>query len=239
MPIFRLTGKISFPPPRFAEPSGLLAIGGDLGEKRLLEAYKKGIFPWYAEGDPILWWSPDPRMVLYPSDIKISKRLQRIIKKGVFGITSDTAFEQVIFECARVRTEKNEETWLTREMIDAYCRLFSLGYAHSVEAWKDGKLAGGLYGVSIGSTFFGESMFTRVSNASKVALSVLCDFLSCLSFDMIDCQVATAHLRSLGAVEIPRRRFLEKLSRSVQKPTIRGKWDIGTCVRNQRLCAVK
>lgn len=239
MPVFRLSKKKSFPPAHFAAPNGLLAVGGDLSEKRLVTAYKKGIFPWYSRGDPVLWWSPDPRMVLYPHAIRISKSLRRTISRRVFTVTSDTAFKQVICACARVRQDCDEETWITDEMIDAYCRLFSLGYAHSIEARKDGDLVGGLYGVAIGGTFFGESMFTRVDNASKVALAALCEYLSELSFDMIDCQVATAHLRSLGAGEIPRKRFLEKLSTSIQRPTIRGKWDITACSRQRGFSAMQ
>ncbi|NOY70080.1 MAG: leucyl/phenylalanyl-tRNA--protein transferase [Deltaproteobacteria bacterium] len=237
MPIFRLPEKNSFPPPHFAAPNGLLAVGGDLSEKRLIAAYRKGIFPWYSKGDPVLWWSPDPRMVLYPQAFRISRSLRRTISREVFTVTSDTAFKQVICACARVRQNCDEETWITDEMIDAYCRLFSSGYAHSIEAWKDGDLVGGLYGVAIGGVFFGESMFTRVANASKVALAALCNYLSGLSFDMIDCQVATAHLRSLGAVEIPRKRFLEKLLISIQRPTIRGDWDIAACNRHRGLSA--
>ncbi len=227
MPIFRLSERISFPPPSFAEPEGLLAIGGDLSEKRLLLAYRMGIFPWFSEGEPILWWSPDPRLVLFPSEIKISARLKRTISQGVFKVTSDTAFDQVITSCARVRLEKNQETWIVDEMIDAYCGLFEAGYAHSLESWYKGELAGGVYGLSLGGCFFGESMFTRVSNASKVALAALCDFLKGHGFDMIDCQVTTAHLMRMGAREIPRARFLKLLSESLKKPTLKGKWSIG------------
>ena len=226
MPVFRLSERISFPPPHFAAPNGLLAVGGDLSEKRLLLAYKMGIFPWYSEGDPILWWSPDPRMVLYPGEISVSRRLGRTIRQGVFSVSSDTAFRQVINACARIRRDNHQETWILDEMIDAYCRLFTMGYAHSIEVWCKGDLAGGLYGVSLGGCFFGESMFTRVANASKIALVALCAYLSELSFDMIDCQMATPHLKRLGAREIPRKQFLEALVRSMKRPGIRGKWSV-------------
>ena len=226
MPIFRLSEKISFPPPQFAEPEGLLAVGGDLSQKRLMLAYRMGIFPWFSEGDPILWWSPDPRLVIYPAELIISSRLRRAIKQGIFDITIDTAFDRVIDACAQTRVNNDQGTWILEEMVEAYCRLYKSGYAHSVEAWHDGKLAGGLYGVSLGGCFFGESMFTNVSNASKVALAALCDFLKRLSFDFIDCQVASAHLMGMGAREISRSRFLEELEKSMRRHTLRGKWHI-------------
>lgn len=226
MPIFRLSDKISFPPPHFAGPEGLLAVGGDLSEKRILLAYHMGIFPWFSDDEPILWWSPDPRLVLYPSDIKISHRLRRTINQGIFQITSDTAFDRVIDACAQVRLQDHQGTWIVDEMKDAYCRLFESGYAHSIEAWHHGKLAGGLYGLSFGGCFFGESMFARVSNASKVSLAALCDFLTELSFDLIDCQVTTGHLKRLGAMEISRAQFLKKLEQSLKRPTLRGKWKL-------------
>jgi len=224
MPIFRLSEKISFPPPHFAEPEGLLAVGGDLSEKRLLLAYRMGIFPWFSQGDPILWWSPDPRMILYPDELKISKRLRRIIKQEIFTVTSDTVFESVIRSCAQSRSKDRQDTWIVDDMIKAYCRLHESGYAHSIEVWQKEVLAGGLYGVSLGGCFFGESMFTRVSNASKVALAALCEFLQRMSFDFIDCQVFTAHLLRMGAREIDRSLFLKELERTLKRPTLRGKW---------------
>ncbi len=224
MPIFRLSEKTSFPPPRFAEPEGLLAVGGDLSQKRLLLAYRMGIFPWYSQGDPILWWSPDPRLVLYPDEIILSTRLKRVIKQGIFEVTFDKAFDRVIKGCAQTRVKENQGTWILDSMIDAYCRLHESGYAHSVESWHDGKLAGGLYGVSIGGCFFGESMFTEHTNASKIALAALCDFLSRQSFDLIDCQVASGHLLRMGAKEIPREQFLKELEKSMRRPTLKGKW---------------
>lgn len=224
MPVFRLSERLSFPPPHLAEPEGLLAVGGDLSEERILLAYQMGIFPWFSDDNPILWWSPDPRLVLYPSEIRVSARLRRTIRQGAFAVTCDTAFGEVISACAGERLLRNQPTWITREMIDAYCRLFDAGYAHSVEAWREGCLVGGLYGVSLGGGFFGESMFSRVSNASKTALVALCRYLQQLSFDMVDCQVPTDHLMGMGAVKISRSRFLRDLRLSLKKPTIRGSW---------------
>ena len=212
MPVFLLSRKkISFPSPGLANEDGILAIGGDLSQRRLLLAYKMGIFPWFSEGEPVVWWSPDPRLVLFPDEIRVSKSLKKIIKKKVFQITFDKAFYDVINACADVRTSCNEGTWLGSDMIDAYCRLYESGHAHSVEAWHNGKLAGGLYGVSMGRCFFGESMFTYISNASKVAFVFLADYLKSLSFKMIDCQVTTDHLKSFGAREITRDFFLHIL----------------------------
>jgi leucyl/phenylalanyl-tRNA--protein transferase len=226
MPIFRLSEKISFPPPHYAEPEGLLAVGGDLSKKRLLLAYRMGIFPWFSEGDPILWWSPDPRLVLYPNEIKIPERLRRTIRQAKFDISFDEAFERVINTCAGTRLKDHQGTWILPEMVEAYCRLHDSGYAHSVEVWHKGELAGGLYGMSLGGCFFGESMFTRVSNASKVALFALCDFLHRRSFDIIDCQIKTAHLVRMGAREIPRSFFLKTLDQSMKRQTLRGKWHL-------------
>jgi len=224
MPVFLLTDELVFPPPHLARKDGLLAVGGDLSVNRLLLAYREGIFPWFIRRDPILWWSPDPRLVLFPEEIKISKSLEKTIKQCVFHVTMDTAFHQVITECARVRTRKNEGTWITEEMMGAYGQLHESGFAHSVEAWFKGELAGGLYGVSIGKCFFGESMFTRVNNASKVALVALVDYLRKMSFDMIDCQITTGHLMRFGAREIPRNLFLTLLKKSLSAPTIKGQW---------------
>jgi leucyl/phenylalanyl-tRNA--protein transferase len=215
---------VAFPSPRFAGKDGLLAIGGDLSEKRLLLAYRMGIFPWFSDDQPILWWSPDPRLVLYPDEIRISKSLKKVIKKKMFHLTMDTAFEEVINACAQVPRADDQGTWIVKDMIDAYCRLHEAGFAHSVEAWYKGKLAGGLYGISLGKSFFGESMFTYMSNASKVAFAALVAYLRELSFDMIDCQVATAHLIRFGAIEISRDRFLDELEHSLDAPTRRGKW---------------
>lgn len=224
MPVFQLSDKIEFPPPYLASKAGLLAVGGDLSQERLLLAYRMGIFPWYSDGEPILWWSPDPRLVLYPKKIRISKTLKKIIKKDKFQLSIDTAFDQVVNSCAQIRIEKNEGTWIVQEMIDAYCRLHAAGFAHSVEAWYQGELAGGIYGVSMGKCFFGESMFSRISNASSVTLIKLVEYLRALSFDMLDCQLTTAHLIRFGAREIPRDVFLKQLKKSLEAPTRQGRW---------------
>ncbi len=199
-------------------------MGGDLSEKRLLLAYRMGIFPWYSDQEPILWWSPDPRLVLYPDEFRISRSLRKTIRKELFQVTLDRSFSRVITECARIRTEHGERTWIVDEMIRAYCRLHQSGFAHSVEAWQNGRLAGGLYGVSLGKCFFGESMFSQISNASKVAFVALVQILKRRSFRMIDCQVATAHLISFGAREIPRDEYLKQLGQFLESPTLRGNW---------------
>jgi leucyl/phenylalanyl-tRNA--protein transferase len=204
----------------------LLAIGGDLCAKRLLLAYRQGIFPWYSDGEPILWWSPDPRLVLYPDEFHISRSLEKAIRRGNFDVTFDRSFERVIRECGRVRRETGEGTWIVAEMVEAYCGLHQAGVAHSVEVWEADRLAGGLYGVSLGRCFFGESMFTRVSNASKVALAALVAFLKVHDFGMIDCQVTTGHLQRMGAREIPRKTYLEELGRCLQAPTLAGRWEV-------------
>ncbi|MFC1516356.1 leucyl/phenylalanyl-tRNA--protein transferase [Thermodesulfobacteriota bacterium] len=224
MPVFLLSDKLSFPPPQLATTEGLLAVGGDLSQERLLLAYRLGIFPWFSDGEPILWWSPDPRLVLFPDEFRVSKTLRKIIKKKMFEITMDTAFEAVIHRCRQIRLQNNEGTWITDDMIHAYCKLHDSGFAHSVECWHKGKVAGGLYGVSLGRCFFGESMFTEKSNASNVALVHLLKHLNKNAFDMIDCQVKTSHLIRFGAREIPREHFLEQLQKSLQVPTLRGKW---------------
>lgn len=224
MPVFRLPDEHIFPPPRLAEDNGLLAVGGDLSESRLLLAYSMGIFPWYAEGDPILWWSPDPRLVLFPDEFKISRSLRQTITKNTFRITLDTAFEEVIGACAAIHRNKAGGTWITDEMIEAYICLHKSGYAHSVEAWVDEKLAGGLYGISMGSAFFGESMFTIISNASKVAFISLVHKLIKWNFTLIDCQLTTPHLLSLGAREVPRINFLSMLRSALKNPAKKGTW---------------
>jgi leucyl/phenylalanyl-tRNA--protein transferase len=224
VPVFLLSNTIEFPPPHLASKDGLLAVGGDLSQKRLLLAYRMGIFPWFSNNEPILWWSPDPRFVLFPHEIKISKTLKKIIKKDMFSVTMDLAFNEVIKQCAQVRLQKNQGTWIVKDMIDAYCNLHESGFAHSVEVWLQGDLAGGLYGVSLGRCFFGESMFTLVSNASNVGLVNLVEHLKELSFDMIDCQVTTGHLIRFGAREIPRTLFLKQLEKSLTAPTLKGKW---------------
>jgi leucyl/phenylalanyl-tRNA--protein transferase len=224
MPVYLLSDDLVFPSPKLAAKEGLLAVGGDLRQERLLLAYRMGIFPWYSRCEPILWWSPDPRLVLYPGEIRVSKSLQKTIKKALFRITMDQAFEAVINACAQSRTRADEGTWIVEEMIDAYCKLHESGFAHSVEAWRDDRLAGGLYGVSLGKCFFGESMFTHISNASKVAFVALVKHLQALNFDLIDCQVTTPHLLTFGAREIPRTRYLKELEKSLKPSTIKGQW---------------
>ena len=224
MPVYSLPEELLFPPPQLASKEGLLAVGGDLSVERLLLAYRLGIFPWYSQGEPILWWSPDPRLVLYPDEFRISRSLNKVIKKHAFKVTMDCAFEKVIDECARVRLENQEGTWIVAEMVQAYCRLHEAGFAHSVETWLNGRLAGGLYGVSLGKCFFGESMFTRITNASKVALAALVNHVRSLDFDLIDCQIATAHLKRFGARDISRARYLDELDQALVAPTLRGKW---------------
>ena len=219
MAIFSLNEDLAFPPAELAEPDGLLAIGGDLSPCRLLLAYRQGIFPWYAPGTPILWWSPDPRLVLFPDELRISHSLRRVLKKGHFHVTFDDAFRAVIEACAMVRVHQGEETWLVPEMIEAYHRLYRLGAAHSVETWLNGRLVGGLYGVAMGRVFFGESMFSIVSDASKVALVHLVTRLKAMGYAFIDCQVSSGHLKRMGAREIPRSEFLRRLQAAIHAPT--------------------
>lgn len=215
MPVFLLYDDISFPPPHLAEKDGLLAVGGDLGEKRILRAYTMGIFPWFTEGSPILWWSPDPRLVLFPDELKVSRSLRQCMNKGDFTITVNTAFEQVIRTCAGIRRKGQSGTWITREMQDAYIGLHHTGHALSVEAWDGGRLVGGLYGILMGKVFFGESMFALKSNASKAAFVAFVEQLREKGFSLIDCQMRTEHLISLGAREIPRTAYLDILQQAL------------------------
>lgn len=213
MPLFQLTDIPLFPPPELAEPEGLLAIGGDLSPPRLLLAYSMGIFPWFNDGDPILWWSPDPRCIIEPDGVQVSRSLGKVLRRGTFRVTFDRSFREVISACAEVRRGGGEGTWITAEMIEAFCRLHELGYAHSVECWRGEVLAGGLYGVSLGRCFFGESMFHRETDASKVAFVTLVHRLREMEFELIDGQLPTPHLESLGARNIPRPEFLRRLRR--------------------------
>lgn len=207
--------ELSFPPLQSATDEGLLAYGGDLSADRLLLAYKSGIFPWYNSNDPILWWSPDPRLVLFTDEFILRKSLKKRMKH--FEVRYDTAFTQVMQECAKINREGQEGSWIIPEVIEAYSVLHDIGYAHSIEAWQDGELVGGLYGVCIGKMFFGESMFAKVSDASKVAFAHLIDNLKKEGFEMIDCQIPSPHLKSLGAREISRIEFILLLENQINK----------------------
>ena len=224
MPVYRLSRELVFPSPHEAEPSGLLAVGGDLGSGRLLLAYSLGIFPWYSEGQPILWWSPDPRCLLHLDDFHVSRRLRRVLNQGRFRVTFDEDFQGVIRGCASVGRPGQEGTWITAEMERAYVRLHDAGLAHSAECWLDDRLAGGIYGIALGRGFFGESMFHRETDASKVALARLVDRLAGWDFHFIDAQVTTSHMLSLGAREVPRTAFLKSLEHALRYPTRRGSW---------------
>jgi len=217
MPVFRLGPEPIFPPVDLAEPEGLLALGGDLETERLLNAYRQGIFPWYEPGGPILWWSPDPRLVLFPAEIRVSARLRRTIRQERFETRFNTAFAAVIKACAQVPRKHEEGTWITPEMQQAYIRLHKLGHAHCMESWRDGELVGGIYGVRVGRCFCGESMFHRQTDASKVALVALVRRLTTEGVSLIDCQVASEHLLRLGAREIPRARFLQFLKSGLEE----------------------
>lgn len=220
-----LRGGAPFPPIEKAlkAPNGLLCAGGDLSPRRLLDAYAHGIFPWFSEGDPILWWTPDPRMVLYPDELKVSRSLRKSIERGTYETRFDTAFREVIAECAAPR-EGQSGTWIVPEMMNAYTALHEMGFVHSVESWRDGELVGGLYGMSLGRVFFGESMFARAPDASKVALVRLVLRLRAEGCRLIDCQQATRHLASLGAREIPRRVFAKQVQESIQYPLSGARW---------------
>ncbi|HEX9050616.1 MAG TPA: leucyl/phenylalanyl-tRNA--protein transferase [Anaeromyxobacter sp.] len=226
MPVFRLGRDVSFPDPARAEPDGLLAVGGDLRPERLLSAYALGIFPWFDASSPILWWSPDPRLVLEPERLHVSRSLQRTIRRGRYRVTADAAFERVIRRCAARARPGQRGTWITRDMVEAYVRLHRLGFAHSFEAWEGDALAGGLYGVSLGAAFFGESMFADRPDASKVAFVRSVEWLSGRGVRLVDAQVRTEHLVSLGAHEIARPEFLARLAAALEAPTLRGTWSL-------------
>jgi len=204
-------------------PNGLLCAGGDLAPGRIVDAYSHGIFPWFSEGDPILWWSPDPRMVLFPEELKVSRSLRRTVSRGTYETRMDTDFRTVMQQCAAPR-DGHAGTWIVPGMVDAYTQLHQQGLAHSVESWSDGELVGGLYGVALGKVFFGESMFARAPDASKVALVRLVERLREADYRVIDCQQATAHLASLGAREIPRKAFAQLLQESIQCPPSGERW---------------
>ena len=218
-----------FPPVHLASPEGVLAVGGDLHTERLLEAYRHGVFPWYDEGQPIVWWSPDPRAILFLDNLKISHSLRKTLRNSRFNVTLDLQFRQVVEACSAPRAGSKPSgtppgTWIHPEMIDAYCELHQMGYAHSVEVWQEKKLVGGLYGLSLGGAFFGESMFNRATDASKVALVYLVRQLQRWQFDFIDIQIRSEHLSSLGAQDIPRDQFMTMLNRSLETPSRIGLW---------------
>ena len=215
MTVYRLTKKLAFPPPELADDDGLLAVGGDLSVNRLILAYSMGIFPWYSDETPILWWSPDPRPVIFPGRLKIPRTLRQTMKKGIFRITTNAAFEDVIRNCATISRKGQDGTWINHDMIEAYIRLHKAGYAHSVEAWDGDELAGGLYGIILGRAFFGESMFAKKSDASKVAFATYALTLAEKGFELIDCQVTTAHMKRFGAVEISREEFMNHLQKAL------------------------
>ncbi|MCC6722969.1 MAG: leucyl/phenylalanyl-tRNA--protein transferase [Saprospiraceae bacterium] len=225
MPIYWLSEEnLQFPPAELATAEGILAVGGDLSPERLLKAYTKGIFPWFNEGDPITWWSPDPRMVLFPSELKVSKSMRPYFNQGKYELSFDKDFRGVMRNCQQPRSNQYGGTWITNDMVEAYCQLHDLGFAHSVEVWQDDDLVGGLYGVAIGKCFFGESMFSRLSNASKFGFISLVKKLGQLGFWVVDCQQQTQHLGRLGARPIPRADFLAILERNEHEPTLQGNW---------------
>jgi len=224
LPIFRLDERLIFPKPELAEPDGLLAVGGDLSPRRLLLGYSIGVFPWYSEGQPILWHSPDPRFVVSAKAAHIPRSLEKRIRRGEYEIRWDTAFDEVVRACARTPRPHQSGTWIDSKMAVAYSRLHELGYAHSIEAWQGSELVGGLYGVSLGAVFFGESMFARAPDASKVAFVTLLARLVEWEIDLVDCQVRTEHLARFGAEDWPRARFLEALEVALDAPTRRGSW---------------
>jgi|SRR5690348_16616996 len=217
---------LRFPPIDSASSEGLLAVGGDLRPERLLKAYRHGIFPWYNEDQPILWWSPDPRTVLFPDKLHVPKSLERTIRRRHFRLTFDTCFRDVMLGCAGPRPQYPEGgTWITAAMVEAYSKLHDLGYAHSIESWQEDRLVGGLYGIAIGAAFFAESMFARADNASKVGLVTLVRQLRAWGFTLFDCQQASPHVMRFGAEEIPRRDFIKHLKTALAVPDRRGRWE--------------
>ncbi len=224
MPVYLLTDKLVFPPAEGASREGVVAVGGDFKPERLLLAYSQGIFPWPTEGMPLLWFSPDPRFVLRPRAVHVGRSLAKVVRRGTFEIRFDTAFEEVIRACGLVPRPGQDGTWIQEDLIEGYVALHRLGYAHSIEAWRDGDLVGGLYGVSLGSCFFGESMFAIDPDASKVAFLTLLAHLDRWGIGLVDCQVKTEHLTRFGAQEIPRKTFLAELRERLPHPTKRGVW---------------
>lgn len=217
-----------FPPAENANEDGLLAFGGDLSPERIIVAYTKGIFPWYSEGEPYLWWSLDPRMIMRPDEMRVSKSLKRLIRSNKFEVRIDTNYKKVMMNCASPEVRQEDGTWITDEMLESYCTLHEMGIGHSFETYLDGELVGGLYGISIGKVFYGESMFHKVNDASKVAFWHLTQFLQKNDFKLIDCQQETSHLTSLGAYPVPRNEFIKELTPLVNEPSLIGNWGDGS-----------
>jgi leucyl/phenylalanyl-tRNA--protein transferase len=226
MPVYLLDKELHFPAPEDANEEGIVAVGGDLSPERLLLAYQNGIFPWPARGYPLLWFSPDPRFALEPSKAHVSRSLRKVLRRDQFQVTADTAFAEVITACAAVPRPHQQGTWITRELRDGYLGLHEHGYAHSVEAWTDGRLVGGLYGVALGRTFAGESMFATEPEASKVAFTTLLGHLALWGFRIVDCQVHTEHLARFGATMWPRDRFLAEWRAAVDEPSVLAPWKL-------------
>ncbi len=226
MTVYLIDDSLVFPDPMHAEPNGLLAVGGDLSTDRLLLAYKSGIFPWFSESDPIMWFSPNPRLVLFLDNLYVSSKLKKIIRSNIFDVRFDTSFHDVITRCRETDRRGQDGTWITDDMLKAYVKLHEEGYAHCVETFYDGNLVGGLYGVSLGGAFFGESMFSDMSNASKVALYFLVERLRSWDFDFIDSQVPNDHMKGLGGSELERGEFLRMLEGSLGKKTKLGNWGL-------------
>ena len=221
------TPETQFPSPYSASEEGLVAVGGEITVTRVLSAYGQGIFPWYSEDQPVLWWSPEPRAILYPDDIKISRSLKKVLRKKNFQVTADQEFSKVIKACAGPRTQSpGAGTWITEEMIETYTQLYQMGYGHSIEVWNDDKLVGGLYGLALGSAFFGESMYSHVPNASKIALVYLAKFASSNGIDFIDCQLPSDHLTSMGAINISRKKYLAILQDALKNEDLTEHWSL-------------
>jgi len=235
VPIYQLPPEPVFPPPDHAEEEGLLAVGGDLSVERLVTAYSMGIFPWPHRGMPLLWFSPDPRMVLDAREIKLARTLKQVIRRGKFEVRLDSAFAQTMTGCAKSKRKGQRGTWISKPMIEAYTALHELGVAHSAESWLDGKLVGGLYGVCLGEAFFGESMFATEPDASKVAFATLAAQLRAWGVNLIDCQTYTDHLARFGAALIPRQQFLQRLDTAVRQPSRQGHWKLE--VTNTQVCS--
>ena len=234
MQLFQLGDELTFPPPDLANEEGILAFGGDLRPERIMLGYHQGIFPWYSKDTPILWWSPDPRFVLYPNELHVSKSTRQVLRKGIFEVTFDCAFEQVINACQQVPRVDQDGTWITDALKAAYIQIHQLGFAHSVEVWKEGELVGGLYGVNIGKVYFGESMFSFVSNASKIGFISLVNQLKKEGVSLIDCQVETQYLRSLGGRNVPRHEFLKQLNYTIDDNSLNYNWSIWNDTVNNR-----